>query len=236
LSPQSTNRGRPPRQELVSSGAEPTAPAEGVADLGVIGTSAPSAGPAGLRPGQVWQRLRTAKFSLLVTVLVVVAGVAVAVGVTDRWQAQRQRDADESKVSLVILANPTGSTLVNDAVGRVDLLERLYVINTGPLAVEVSALHGARDAWTFQGPSTPQPVRPGVAQLVEVKIAVDCARIMPQQPVAVELTVHTMNGQTHQGTYLVSFAGSPSANLVDHVCSPERSRTVVNDTGVPGPR
>jgi hypothetical protein len=163
-----------------------------------------------------------------VLLLVVVAGAAVAAGVTHRWQAQQQRDADESRVSLVILANPAGSTMVNAAAGHADLLEKLYVINTGPLAVEVVALHGAQDAWTVQGLAIPQPVKAGVAQLVEVNVAVDCTRIMPRQPVTLELTVRTMSGQTHRDSYLVSFNGSPLAELADRVCFPERIGIVVN--------
>ncbi|HEX5543511.1 MAG TPA: hypothetical protein VFX60_18485 [Micromonospora sp.] len=119
--------------------------------MGLISTDAPPAPPAGLSRPRIWRRLRSTRVSVGSLVLAVAAAGALGAIVTDRWQAQQRRLAEESTVSLVALPANTVPTFGSREVDQLQLEGRLVVVNSGPLPVEIDTLYARQDGLTLQG-------------------------------------------------------------------------------------
>jgi hypothetical protein len=182
------------------------------------------------RARQTWRRLASTKVSVPVLLAVLLVGVASTAAITSRGISQQQLRLDESRVFLTILADATSPVGMNqDDENRLRLGLRLNIVNSGPRSVGVSELRGTKDGLTLRGQIPPVEVKAGATQQVTVTVTVDCLAGMPRLPVPIELAVRTVNGQTHQASYLVALAGTQADDLASTVCMLKDRRIITSN-------
>ncbi|HEX5598951.1 MAG TPA: hypothetical protein VFX61_23490 [Micromonosporaceae bacterium] len=195
-----------PQQGFVLADGQPAAPTEIVYELGVVATETPPAPPPRFHRPQAWRRLKSTRVSIGALVLAVAAAAALGATVTNRWQAQQQRSAEESTVSLVVLTSNAHPTLGGRGTGWIRLEARLVVVNSGPLPIEIDTLYGRQDGLTLQGTES-ESVKPGSFRLLPVTIVVDCPARPSAKPVEVEMSVRTVDDRKHRHLSRVSISG-----------------------------
>ena len=168
---------------------------------------------------QIRHRLTSTRVSAWTLLLSVAAAGALGAAVTDQWQAQRQRLAEESRVSLVVLPNHVVPAFGGRDGNRVRIEGHLIVVNSGPKPIELETVHGGRDGLALQGtPAT--KAKAGRAELVAVTITVDCSVSRSFKPVEVVLAVRTVDGREHQHSSLIALGG-PTTIAADEYCRQE---------------
>jgi hypothetical protein len=207
----SDGRDRQPRQVLLSVDAKPGRSDELMIDLGADVVERE-------RPRSRLRHLTRARVPVVALLLALVAGVGVGGAITYQWQAHQRRLADESAVSLLVLANPCCPTVVADDVAPLSYRDRITVVNTGPMPVDVSAPLAKLNGFYLQGAEAEQHVKAGVAEQVEIELSVDCMIGVPSEAFPISLTVRTADGVTHQASYLVDLSGTRLADLIGTNC------------------
>ena len=196
------DEGNQPRQVFVSFDDLPAVP-NGTADgSGRISAAVPHPPPPAGR-WQIRHRLRSARVSAWTLLLSVAAAGALGAAVTDRWQAQRQRLAEESRVSLVVVPHHQNPAFDGRDGNRVRLAGYLIVVNSGPKPIELETVHGGEDGLALQGTLDEANVEAGRSRLVAVTITVDCPVSHSACPIEVVLAVRTADGREHQHSSLI---------------------------------
>jgi hypothetical protein len=154
--------------------------------------------------------------------------VAAAVGgglVTDRWRAQRQRDAERSAVSVVLLPDPLRwpddsvgpATVINSSVVQVELSGHVQVVNAGPAAVRFVGFRADRAGLQLRGAAVyAEPVAPGEFTEGAAQATMTCADRPPSGPVAATVEVESADGVLRRPT--VAFDWRPWADQLTAAC------------------
>lgn len=130
----------------------------------------------------------------------VLGGAAVAAW----WNS---RPAHTPSVRLAALASSAAGA-APDVKGVVRVDGRLAVINAGAEPVTVRSATGTGTGVAVTSNGQAQVLRPGDTGLIGVTVRVECATVARAEPLAVDISVDTADGQRHEDGYAVTYAGS----------------------------
>jgi hypothetical protein len=143
-------------------------------------------------PGRRGRGLARPRFGVLALLGTLLLGAAAGVAGGQRWQATRDQTAADTTAGLVLVVEAAPPFTERYEQRQVHLRQGVFVVNTLPAAVEVTAVRSRQDAVDLRLTTPPGGlVNSGVAQRMEIELSVSCSTGAPTEPVPVELAVRT---------------------------------------------